>query len=186
VLAAIAVIPLTLLAGAYLWQLLPQRWTIVLAPWRFFFICALLPVGVFLSLLAGPLLERLLFAGDLRAWLDGAAGGAAGGWTFLLLPLCAIGVAWFISRTVNPWLRQISTGWSRRRWAVVDLLKFVVGVALACAAAWGVGLLLQGMHLDPRGPLLGTYVQRNALVVGFVMGFAIIPIIMYGRNSGWW
>lgn len=177
VLAAIAVIPSTLLTGAYLWQLLPQRWTIVLAPWRFLFICILLPVGVFLSYLAGPVLERLLFAGDLRAWLDGAAGGAAGGWTFLLLPLCAIGVVWFISRSVNPWLRQISTGWSHSRWAVVDLSKFAVGVALACTAAWGVGLLLQGMHLDPRGPLLGTYVQRNALVVGFVMGFAIIPLI---------
>jgi phosphate transport system permease protein len=33
------------------------------------------------------------------------------------------------------------------------------------------------LHVDPRGGLLGTYVQRNALVVGFVMGFAIIPII---------
>jgi len=177
VLAAIAVIPLTLLASAYLWQLLPQRWTIVLARWRFVFICMLLPVGVWLSYLAGPVMERLLFAGDLRAWLDGAAGGSAGGWTFLILPLCAIGVVWFISRSVNPWLRQISTGWSRGRWAVVDLSKFVVGVVLVCIAAWGAGLLLQGMHLDPRGSLLGTYVQRNALVVGFVMGFAIIPLI---------
>jgi phosphate transport system permease protein len=32
-------------------------------------------------------------------------------------------------------------------------------------------------NLDPRGTYVGTYVQRNALVVGFVMGFAIIPII---------
>src|SRR5439155_1377940 len=31
--------------------------------------------------------------------------------------------------------------------------------------------------LDPRGTFVGTYVQRNALVVGFMMGFAIIPII---------
>jgi phosphate transport system permease protein len=31
--------------------------------------------------------------------------------------------------------------------------------------------------LDPRGGLVGTYVQRNAMVVGFMMGFAIIPII---------
>ncbi len=177
VLAAIAVIPLTLLTSAYLWQLLPQRWTIALSRWRFVLICALLPLGVYFSLLTGPWLERLLFAGDLRAWLDGAAGGAAGGWTFLMLPLCAIGTAWFIARSVNPRLRHISEGWSRQRWAVVDLSKFVLGVAVACAAAWLVGLLLEGLHLDPRGPLLGTYVQRNALVVGFVMGFAIIPII---------
>ncbi|MCI0529150.1 MAG: ABC transporter permease subunit, partial [Nitrospira sp.] len=31
--------------------------------------------------------------------------------------------------------------------------------------------------LDARNELVGTYVQRNTLVVGFVMGFAVIPII---------
>ena len=30
---------------------------------------------------------------------------------------------------------------------------------------------------DPRGTFIGKYDPRNALVVGFVMGFAIIPII---------
>ncbi len=30
---------------------------------------------------------------------------------------------------------------------------------------------------DPRGGLLGSYVQRNALIVGMAMGFAVIPII---------
>src|SRR5690606_10033417 len=35
------------------------------------------------------------------------------------------------------------------------------------------GLLVAGFDLSP----FGTYDQRNALVVGFVMGFAIIPII---------
>jgi phosphate transport system permease protein len=31
--------------------------------------------------------------------------------------------------------------------------------------------------MDPRGTLVDTYVQRNTLVVGFAMGFAVIPII---------
>jgi phosphate transport system permease protein len=43
-------------------------------------------------------------------------------------------------------------------------------------------LILSAAGLDPRGAqpgdgLLGTYEQRNSLIVGFVMGFAIIPII---------
>ena len=38
-------------------------------------------------------------------------------------------------------------------------------------------LLVRSVGADPRGGVVGTYVQRNALVVGFVMGFAIIPII---------
>ena len=36
---------------------------------------------------------------------------------------------------------------------------------------------LEGMGLDPRGGLVDTYVQRNALVVGFLTGFAVVPII---------
>jgi phosphate transport system permease protein len=37
--------------------------------------------------------------------------------------------------------------------------------------------LLDVVGLDARGSLMGPYSQRNALIVGFVMGFAIIPII---------
>jgi phosphate transport system permease protein len=37
--------------------------------------------------------------------------------------------------------------------------------------------LLDGLGLDPRGGVFDTYMQRNALIVGFVMGFAVIPII---------
>ena len=40
-----------------------------------------------------------------------------------------------------------------------------------------VALALDALKLDPRGTFVGTYVQRNALVVGFAMGFAIIPLI---------
>jgi phosphate transport system permease protein len=49
------------------------------------------------------------------------------------------------------------------------VLTFLVSLVL--------GAVLSALGFDPRGPLLGTYVQRNALVVGFMMGFAIIPII---------
>ena len=37
--------------------------------------------------------------------------------------------------------------------------------------------MLGALGLDPRGGVVGTYVQRNTLVVGFAMGFAVIPII---------
>jgi phosphate transport system permease protein len=49
----------------------------------------------------------------------------------------------------------------------------LASLLLALAGAW----CLSALGFDPRGSLVGTYVQRNALVVGFVMGFAIIPII---------
>jgi phosphate transport system permease protein len=67
--------------------------------------------------------------------------------------------------------------------AVLDLAKFTGGVLITIAIAVGLGLLLSAAGLDVRkplplvGPVMDTYDQRNALVVGFVMGFAIIPII---------
>jgi phosphate transport system permease protein len=36
---------------------------------------------------------------------------------------------------------------------------------------------MSALGLDPRDSYLGAYNQRNMLIVGFVMGFAIIPII---------
>ena len=49
----------------------------------------------------------------------------------------------------------------------------VSAVALAGAVSW----LLASIGFDPRGGVVGTYVQRNTLIVGFAMGFAVIPII---------
>ncbi|HEY2839132.1 MAG TPA: ABC transporter permease subunit, partial [Pirellulales bacterium] len=177
VLAAIMVLPLTLLIAAHLWQLLPQRASLILARWRFVFIFATLPVGVLLSMAVGPVVERTLFAGDLRSWLDNQAGSGIGGWIVMLLPMSALAVAIVVSRRVNPVLRSRLRGANRARWAVVELLKFVIATGVTLAGAVVVGWLLDSLHLDPRGMVLGTYMQRNALVVGFVMGFAVIPII---------
>jgi phosphate transport system permease protein len=170
-------VPLTFLFVAHLWQLLPARVSLLLARWRFAFICATLPVGVLLAVPLGPLVERALFAGDLRSWLDGQIGTSVGGWLVMFLPLSALVTALFLSRRVNPMLRRTLRGAGRGTQAIVELLKFVAASAVTIAGALAVAWLLDSLHLDPRGLVLQTYVQRNALVVGFVMGFAIIPLI---------
>jgi phosphate transport system permease protein len=58
-----------------------------------------------------------------------------------------------------------------------SLLSFVAGAVAAVVLALVSASMLAAAGFDLRGLLLGTYVQRNALVVGFVMAFAIIPII---------
>jgi phosphate transport system permease protein len=68
-------------------------------------------------------------------------------------------------------------GTTRRLAATLDLGKFAVGVLLSIAIAWFAAGLLALCGLDARGSFFGPYSQRNALIVGFVMGFAIIPII---------
>ncbi|HEY2147671.1 MAG TPA: ABC transporter permease subunit, partial [Pirellulales bacterium] len=89
----------------------------------------------------------------------------------------AVAVAIFMSRAVNPWLRMRCAGWSRPRCALVDFGKFIVGAALTVAVVAAVGWILDGFRLDPRGTIVGKYEELNSLVVGFAMGFAIIPLI---------
>jgi phosphate transport system permease protein len=165
------------LAGAYLWQLAPSRLTLRARHWRLPLMFLTVPAGMLLAAVSGPLIERLCFAGDIMRWLDGQVGGAAGGWAVLLYPVAVLLTAWIFSTAVNRWLRRKSRAWSRARCAVADALKFLAGAALSLPVAAALGALLAGVGLDPRGSIVGTYVQRNALVVGFVMGFAIIPII---------
>jgi phosphate transport system permease protein len=177
VLAGLATIPFALLLGGYLWQLLPRRQAARLGRYKFGLMFAMFPVGLWLARVFGPVVERRLFAGDITLWLDGQIGTGLGGWMFLFLPLSALLVAGFNMRFGDEWLRTVPHTWSHRSFALVDLGRYLIG----CVATVGVALLLSWLLAaagwDPRGSFLGTYVQRNALVVGVVMGFAIIPII---------
>jgi phosphate transport system permease protein len=177
VMVAFVTIPLAFLAGAYLWQLIPQRLTLRLARFRFPAICLCLPWGISMAALLGPPMEDLLFAGDIRMWLDGQRGGAFGGWLFMLLPLGMVIAGLLAYRAGARLTDRWTSRWDRTACAVFDLVRFLaiasVGLVLALLLAGGLTLL----GFDPRGDVVGTYVQRNALVVGFVMGFAIIPII---------
>jgi len=178
VIAGFFIVPLTLLLGAHLWQLLATGARMRLAAWRLPIIGFLgLPVGALASLVVAPHLERLLFGGDLRAWLDGRGGSGLGGWVLAFLPVAAIAATMICNRLVNPWLRGVSIGWPPRRAALVSLAVFAGGVVLTVALAFAAATFLDAIRLDARGGLLGSYVQRNAMIVAFGMSFAVIPLI---------
>ena len=178
VLAGFFGVPLTLLTGAFFWQLLPVGWRSRYAAWRFLLIAAVaLPAGVAVAAAAAAPMERLLFNGDVAAWLDGRGGSGFGGWVLALLPLAGVLSAMLVGRFVNPWLRRNSLGWSQQQAAIASLGTFAVGIALALALAIAAASFLDALRLDTRGGLFGTYVQRNALIVAIGMSFAIIPLI---------
>jgi phosphate transport system permease protein len=175
-------VPFVLLLGAYLWQLLPRNLATRWARFRLIGMMAMLMFGLWLGVFSGSWVERLFFSGDIMAWLSGQKGTGDGAWMFILLPLCCAMSALAIMRWVTPLvLRRFQHG-SEKKMAVLELAKFLAGAVCAAGMAWILShFLAQGPYglwnFDPRGGFIDTYIQRNALIVGFIMGFAIIPII---------
>ncbi len=177
VLTCIVTVPTSFLFGGYLWQLLPSDAAVRLSRYRLIFILAMMPLGILFGVELSPFVERWLFAGNIKEWLDGQRGTGIGGWVLLLLPLCSIATAFLFAKKVNPWLRSRSHDWSRSKAGLIEFGKFLAAIAVTLVLALAIGWMLDELKLDPRGSFVGTYVQRNALVVGFAMGFAIIPLI---------
>ncbi len=173
-----AALPLVILFWGYAWQTLPQRLIQRYSGWPQFVLLiglVLVAVGVARTV-AGPV-ERVVFYGDFKAWLDGRVGTGAPGIAILSWPWW-LAVVWFAQRKwIAERLNVRAIQWSRGKTGVVELLRLAGILAVTTALATLAGVALAGAGLDPRGSLVGTYVQRNTLVVGFVMGFAVIPII---------
>lgn len=189
-LACLFTIPVTLLLGASVWQMLNQQTIQRIKFMRLPLIFLMLPVGLALGMLIGPVVESLLFGGNIKGWLswspdptdpDGNAASAYrhgfGGWMLMMLPLSAVAAAFLIGRFVNPILSAKFHGGSRLRMGLTHLFKLLVAIALTVLVALMISAGLDALGVDPRGRIVGTYIQRNAMVVGFVMGFAVIPII---------
>ncbi|MCA9199360.1 MAG: ABC transporter permease subunit, partial [Planctomycetales bacterium] len=176
-LCAFFTIPFAFLLFSFFWQMLPHRVLLRISGWRIPMAFVALAVGVWAASLLGPIVELRLFADDIVLWLDGQKGSGTGAWMFLLLPLCGLCVSLAITRWFNPLWIQMSANWSRSRFVALNLVKFLIGSLAAVVLALTVSYLLSQLGWDPRGSFVDTYVQRNAMVVGFVMGFAIIPII---------
>jgi phosphate transport system permease protein len=177
-LLALFAIPVALLVAAYLWQLLPQPAALRLEgvpKLAMMFAAVALGTGAAWSL--GPAFERAFFGGDLRQWLTGSTGGAAPLLFLLLLPLAYGVVAVLVARGFGGAIRARIRALDRSRAGAFDGAVWVATFGAGLLLAGGAALLLAAIGLDPRGGVVGTYVQRNTLVVGFAMGFAVIPIV---------
>ena len=169
-------VPLVLLLGAQLWQGLPTSWRPFAERWRLVAAVTAVPLGLWLGQMLGPLLEAVLFDGDLKHWLaistrasgDGR-GSAFGGWLFALFPM-----AGFVTALSMTFLTQTALG---RRLPQNGVARFGIGAVSSLAIAALLAAIFTGLGWDLRGGIVGTFDQRNSLVVGFVMGFAVIPII---------
>ncbi|MFI4873738.1 MAG: ABC transporter permease subunit [Blastopirellula sp. JB062] len=182
-LTTLAVVPLTFILAAMLWQLMPRRIGLILENWRLWFMVPVLLLGLAVSYALGPAVERLAFDGDVKSWLDGHGSGVVG-WMMLFLPLGGLAAFFLNGVVINPYLRAQALGWSRSQFALLSLVKFSALVLLTFAVAWALSSAIYWLPtwfsaspFDPRNTFVDSYAQRNSFVVGFVMGFAVIPII---------
>jgi phosphate transport system permease protein len=171
-------VPMSLFAAAFLWQLLPEDAAIRFGGLtKLVLIFIVLGLGLWLSVLLAPGFEHLFFSGDFQGWVNGTVGGGTAFLTLLLLPLAYIAVSMVAARTVGPALQQRIRALPRSQGGVLDGLRWLVLLAASVVLALVLASLFTGAGFDPRGGVFDTYVQRNTLVVGFAMGFAVIPII---------
>ena len=178
VLLAFVSIPMGLMLGAYGWQMLPPVTALRLGgvPKFLFMIAAIIVFG-FVAYSLGPAFERALFYGDFKAWVNSDVGT---GLPFLFLigfPLSFMLVTFGFGRWYGHRWRLLLREQRRESAGRLDFLRWVIFLAVAGAMSWLMAALLTALGYDPRGGVIDTYSQRNALVVGFVMGFAVIPNI---------
>ncbi|MBM3343470.1 MAG: ABC transporter permease subunit [Betaproteobacteria bacterium] len=171
-------LPMGLLLGAFIWQALPQ--SVVLRydgiP-KFFLMAASIFVTGYIAYRLGPLFEHVLFHGDFKAWTAGNHGSGTPFMFLMLLPLSYVALAYGFRRYFGHHYRAFLDGRGRAGAGRIDILRWIVLLAGACVLAYLVASLVTALGYDPRGNVIDSYQQRNALVVGFVMAFAVIPNI---------
>ena len=178
VLLVFAALPLSLLLAAYLWQMLPAHVALRLQGTPKLVLITLVILGsLYLSYALGPTFERVFFYDDFKAWTNGSIGTGTPFLFLVGLPLAFLGVLWAFRRTVGTRYRLALRERDKRSAAVVDFARWIAMLLAAGVLSYIVASLLTAIGYDPRGSVVDTYVQRNALVVGFVMGFAVIPNI---------
>lgn len=177
VLLSLVLIPATLVLAGHCWSLLPVRLLVTLQSLRLPLMFLCLPVSCILARCLSGLVEGTLYGGSLVAWLGSTEGSAIGGWMLLLVPSCALAATFLVSGPFSTLIRSYAARSTPRKFAVFSIGRFFLTVAIVLGAALAISTAFSSVGLDLRGSLFDTYQDKNALLVGFALGFCVIPII---------
>jgi phosphate transport system permease protein len=178
VLLTFLAMPAGLFLAAYLWQFLPGEWAIRLdgAP-RFAAMALALLLGIVLGFGGAPVFEAFVFAGDIKAWLNRDIGTSRPILFLLLFPLCYLVAAAGFRATSTGRSRDFRRRLPEFQAASLHMVEWVALLSAAALLSATIAWILHAVGADLRDAFLGTYTQRNTFIVGFAMGFAVIPII---------
>ena len=178
VLLVFIVVPVSLMVAAYLWQMIPLRIALRIQGSPKFFATVLVVVSaIYGAVKLGDWFEGVFFMGDFRAWVNGDVGGPEPMLFLLALPLSFVVISVFVSRFYGRAFALVMKRMSQFRAALLEMGRWVGSALLAVLCSLAIAKILALLGLDVRGTFVDTYVQRNTLIVGFAMGFAVIPII---------
>jgi len=175
-LSVVAILFLFLLAS-HIWLVIPGTLAIRFRRFRLPILFVLIPLGMLIASAWARPVEYVLFQGNLVQWLSNKNGSGWSGWFCLALLPTSLVVAWILSRPLSPYVQMIARRKSPLTFSLLNLGLFGVAtlavLLISAIAAW----MLSAVGMDPRGSVLGPYQERNALLVGGILGFAIIPLI---------
>nr|MBL0700407.1 ABC transporter permease subunit [Desulfobacterales bacterium] len=175
---SVLIIPAFLMLSALLWQLIPlhmaTRWQGGL---KFILLIIAITAGITLSYGLGPVAEKIMFHGDFKAWLNFDVSGAEPFLFLLALPVSFLTAAVLLSKLAGRYIADFygrisvvnAAFFDLARWFCISIIAIILSFAIAKIAAM--------LGLDARNSIIGPYAQRNTLIIGFAMGFAVIPII---------
>lgn len=171
-------VPIGLMLSAFLWQMLPTKIAMTLSGLpKFFFMIAVVISSAAIAYPLGPIFENVFFSGNFKAWTSGTIGSGTPLMFLILLPLSYVAVSHYFSKFFGHHYRDYVGQMTRTSAGGTDMARWIFLLILACGLSFGVASGLTAVGFDPRGSVVDSYQQRNALVVGFVMAFAVIPNI---------
>jgi len=171
-------LPTGLMLGAFLWQMLPVPLALKYDGFpKFALMGSMIIVSALVAYSLGHPLENFLFAGDFKRWTTGQFGTGTPFMFLILLPLSYISVSWGFRKLFGHHWRALVGDRDRAMAGRLDVLRWLGLLFAAILLSYAVASTLTLLGYDPRGGFIDSYQQRNALVVGFVMAFAVIPNI---------
>jgi len=178
VILAFVLLPLIVIGAAYLWQTLPPPIGLRLEGFpKLLAILGTVCLSLYAAYRLGPSFEKLFFGGNFRTWLTGESGSATPFLFLVTLPVMCALVAFAASRLYGVRFNRHLKTLRMPHSALLDMARWLGIIVASAILSYVLAAILSQLGMDPRGSLVDTYVQRNTLVVGFAMGFAVIPLI---------
>jgi len=163
--------------GAHFWMLIPISRAIPLRRYRLPLMFLIPPLAIFLAARTSGPVESWIFGTSIQQWLTSPEQSSWPGWFMLGVIPAVFVVLWLLAGPLEGTLQWCSKKLGCHGQASWQMVMFLGGTLLVMITAMVFASLLHGLGWDARGTIVGPYQERNALLVGGILGFAIIPLV---------